>query len=115
MQISLIQICNSQVSGLIPLVNTSGGPFNDIVVPYAAPGSPAAPLPTGFHAKTPAEYAAALEKIFVQSSSADLDAMRERARESALERFGMKEFQKGWETFWEGLKPDPRAGDRKDR
>lgn len=90
----------SQAAGLIPLVNASGGPLNDIVVPYSEAGKA---QPTGFHAKSPEEYAMVLEDIFVRSSVEDLAAIRERARASALQRFANQEFEKGWSEFWGAL------------
>ncbi|KAG8880392.1 asparagine-linked glycosylation protein [Tulasnella sp. 331] len=96
-----INVVEYMAAGLIPLVNASGGPFSDIVIPYSDGGKP---QPTGFHAKSPEDYATALEDIFVRSSVEDLAAIRERARASSLQRFANDEFEKGWSGFWGALK-----------
>ena len=45
-----------QAAGPIPLTHASGGPLCDIVVPYQS-------KPTGFHAKTPGEFATAMHEV----------------------------------------------------
>ncbi|KAG9037043.1 asparagine-linked glycosylation protein [Tulasnella sp. JGI-2019a] len=111
-----INVVEYMASGLIPLVNASGGPFKDIVVPYAVQPT-SEPQPTGFHANSPEEYATVLENIFIQTPEEDLSAMRERARKSALERFGSNEFEQGWSEFWNVLKDRSKSGmeSKKDR
>lgn len=49
----------------------------------------------GFHASTPAEYAEAIVKI-LQMPEAELQQMRQRVRQSVLERFSVPAFEKLW-------------------
>ena len=49
-------ILRGQAAGLIPLTHASGGPLHDIVIPYQSE-------PTGFHAKTPGEFSAAMHRV----------------------------------------------------
>ncbi|KIJ59041.1 glycosyltransferase family 4 protein [Hydnomerulius pinastri MD-312] len=84
-----INVVEFMAAGLIPLTHASGGPFNDIVVPYQS-------NPTGFHAKTPGEFAAAMHEILTMDAATE-KAYRERARQWAVERFSEEEFVKAWE------------------
>lgn len=60
--------------------------------------------PTGYHASSMELYSEALAKIFVQDKEEDLLAMRKRARDSAVERFGRTQFEEGWASFWGALR-----------
>ncbi|KAH7099632.1 mannosyltransferase [Auriculariales sp. MPI-PUGE-AT-0066] len=83
-----INIVEYMAAGLIPVVNESGGPLLDIVVPVNDE-------PTGFHATDAASYARALVEALSLSPEADL-AMRTRARRHAVQKFSVPEFTKGW-------------------
>ncbi|KAH9885898.1 glycosyltransferase family 4 protein [Xylariomycetidae sp. FL2044] len=72
-------------AGLICVVHNSGGPKLDIVTEVDG-------LPTGYHATTPAEFAAGYENAF---SLEDPLAMRQRARISST-RFTEEEFARRW-------------------
>ncbi|KAH0832377.1 glycosyltransferase family 4 protein [Lanmaoa asiatica] len=109
-----INVVEFMAAGLIPLTHASGGPLNDIVVPYDS-------QPTGFHARTPGEFATAIHEVWFRpyrllvaymsmntdtaSSTRQILTMdaaiergyRERARRWAVERFSEEEFIKGWE------------------
>ncbi|KAL4066395.1 glycosyltransferase family 4 protein [Scleroderma yunnanense] len=84
-----INIVEYMAAGLIPLTHASGGPLRDIVVPYRS-------QPTGFHAKTPGEYSAAMHQILTMDAVQER-AYRERARRWAVQKFSEDEFIKGWE------------------
>ncbi|KAI6039650.1 glycosyltransferase family 4 protein [Pisolithus marmoratus] len=84
-----INIVEFMAAGLVPLVHASGGPLHDIVVAYQS-------QPTGFHAKTPGEFASALHEILTMDP-AQAKALRERGRRWATERFSEEEFVRGWE------------------
>ncbi|KAN0088030.1 glycosyltransferase family 4 protein [Tylopilus felleus] len=84
-----INVVEFMAAGLIPLTHASGGPLNDIVVPYKS-------QPTGFHARTPGEFATALHEILTMDAATE-HGFRERARLWAVERFSEDEFVKGWE------------------
>lgn len=80
-----IGVVEYQAAGLIAVVHDSGGPKLDIVT--AVDG-----LPTGFHATTVDEFAAAFEQALVLP---DPLAWRERARRSA-KRFTEEAFARKW-------------------
>ncbi|KAL8711589.1 MAG: hypothetical protein Q9220_003999 [cf. Caloplaca sp. 1 TL-2023] len=82
-----IGVVEYQAAGLIPVVNDSGGPKLDIVVPCGG-GE------TGFKAASEEEYASAFERVLDMGSGERLE-MRRRARERAK---GFEEvvFQRGW-------------------
>ena len=82
-----IGVVEYQAAGLIGVVNNSGGPKNDIVVDVDG-------LPTGYHASTASEYAAAFENA-LSLSLPDKIAMRQRARKSA-KRFTEEAFADRW-------------------
>lgn len=84
-----INIVEFMAAGLIPLVHASGGPLHDIVVPYQS-------RPTGFHAKTPGEFATAMHEILTVEPL-QMRALRERGRTWATERFSEDKFVEGWE------------------
>ncbi|KZF25796.1 glycosyltransferase family 4 protein [Xylona heveae TC161] len=82
-----IGVVEYQAAGLISVVNNSGGPKHDIVVPYEG-------KPTGFHATTPSEFASGFHEALSLSRD-DTIAMRLRARASA-KRFSEDEFASRW-------------------
>lgn len=84
-----INIVEFMAAGLIPLTHASGGPLHDIVIPYQSE-------PTGFHAKTPGEFSAAMHRILTMDGEQER-AYRERARRWAVERFSEEAFVRGWE------------------
>ncbi|KAI6708778.1 hypothetical protein PZA11_007761 [Diplocarpon coronariae] len=87
-----IGVVEYQAAGLISVVHDSGGPKGDIVTPYQGE-------PTGFHATTAGQFAAAFESAL---SLPDKRSMRLRARQSA-KRFTEEEFVKGWIASMERL------------
>ena len=82
-----IGVVEYQAAGLISVVNNSGGPKYDIVVDVDG-------RPTGFHASSVSEYAAAFEKALSLSASEKIE-MRLRARTSAR-RFMEADFAARW-------------------
>ncbi|KAG8214910.1 mannosyltransferase, partial [Butyriboletus roseoflavus] len=84
-----INVVEFMAAGLIPVTHASGGPLNDIAVPYKS-------QPTGFHARTPGEFATAMHEILTMNAATD-QGYRERARRWAVEKFSEEEFVKGWE------------------
>ena len=89
-----IGVVEYQAAGLISVVNNSGGPKEDIVVEFDGG-------PTGFHASTPTEYAAAFAEA-LSLSRAETMSMRQRARASA-KRFTEEAFAGRWEKHMEKL------------
>ncbi|KAH7885011.1 mannosyltransferase [Phlebopus sp. FC_14] len=88
-----INVVEFMAAGLIPLTHASGGPLNDIVVPYHS-------QPTGFHARSPGEFASAMHEILTMDTATER-AYRERARRWAVEKFSEEEFVKAWdESGW---------------
>ncbi|KAK7060342.1 hypothetical protein VNI00_001107 [Paramarasmius palmivorus] len=83
-----INVVEYMAAGVIPVAHASAGPLYDIIVPFNG-------QPTGFHAKTPEEFADALYKALSLSKEEDL-ALRQRARTWAVQRFSEEEFEKGW-------------------
>lgn len=82
-----IGVVEYQAAGLISVVNDSGGPKEDIVVETDG-------APTGFHASTEEEYAAAFEKAMELEQGEKVD-MRLRARKSS-HRFSGEVFDDRW-------------------
>ncbi|CAL5867652.1 uncharacterized protein PFLUO_LOCUS1871 [Penicillium psychrofluorescens] len=82
-----ICVVEYQAAGLICVTHNSGGPREDIVVDLGDG-------PTGFHAETEEEFAAAYEAALTLSQSEKVE-MRERARHSAR-RFTEAEFSRKW-------------------
>lgn len=80
-----IGVVEYMAAGLIPVVNNSGGPKFDIVIPWIG-------KPTGFHASTISEYAEAYHKALTLSPQEQLE-MRINAR-SACARFGEHVFMR---------------------
>jgi alpha-1,2-mannosyltransferase len=85
-----IGVVEYQASGLIAVVNNSGGPQQDIVIPG-----------TGFHASSVDEYAEAFEKALLLDETARLE-MRKKAQESAR-RFEEEVFANQWRRHMEIL------------
>ncbi|TFK70550.1 mannosyltransferase [Pluteus cervinus] len=84
-----INIVEFMAAGVIPVTHASGGPLQDIVVPWKGEH-------TGYHAKSPEGFAEAMYKVLTLSSQEDV-AIRQRAREAAISKFSEIEFEKGWE------------------
>ncbi|KAH9831328.1 mannosyltransferase [Rhodofomes roseus] len=88
-----INIVEFMAAGVIPVTHASGGPLNDIVVPFDG-------KPTGYHATSPETFAEAFHNVLTLPPEEDL-ALRERARTWAVQRFSEEEFEKGWnESGW---------------
>ncbi|GLB38552.1 putative ALG11 mannosyltransferase N-terminus [Lyophyllum shimeji] len=85
-----INVVEYMAAGVIPVVHASGGPLQDIVVPFDGE-------PTGYHAQTPKSFAEALHAALTLSPADDL-AMRRRARTWAVQRFSEEEFERGWQA-----------------
>ncbi|KAH7928759.1 glycosyltransferase family 4 protein [Leucogyrophana mollusca] len=83
-----INVVEFMAAGVIPVTHASGGPLNDIVVPFKGE-------PTGYHATSPSTFADALHTVLTLSPSEER-RMRERARTWAVEQFSEEEFVKGW-------------------
>lgn len=101
---SLLTNGTVQAAGLIPVAHKSGGPLQDIIVPFQ--GQPTGTcqssteienlnVPTGYHADSVEAFAGALHSALSLSTDEDL-AMRQRARAWAVQRFSEEEFEKGW-------------------
>ncbi|KAI5123105.1 hypothetical protein M0805_001461 [Coniferiporia weirii] len=84
-----INVVEFMAAGVIPVAHASGGPFNDIVLPYKGE-------PTGYHATTSETFGAALHTVLSLSHAEEL-AMRERARAWAVEHFSRGGFERAWE------------------
>lgn len=85
-----INIVEYMAAGVIPVTHASGGPLKDIVVPFEG-------KITGYHAKSPAEFAKAFHAV-LQASPEEEFAMRKRARNWAVQTFSEAEFEKGWDS-----------------
>lgn len=83
-----INVVEFMAAGVIPVTHASGGPLNDIVVPFDGE-------PTGFHATTAETFAEAFHKVLTLSPEEDI-RLRLRARTWAVQRFSEAEFEKGW-------------------
>ncbi|KAG2009800.1 asparagine-linked glycosylation protein 11 [Coprinopsis cinerea AmutBmut pab1-1] len=83
-----INIVEFLAAGVIPVTHASGGPLLDIVVPFNG-------KPTGYHARTPDEFAEAMRTVLSLSPDEEI-AIRQRARTWAVQRFSEEEFEKGW-------------------
>lgn len=79
-----IGVVEYMAAGLIPVAHNSAGPKMDIVCPYNNE-------PTGYLAKTPQEFADAIEKVL--SADDSIVDMQIRARDSVQERFSEKVFE----------------------
>ncbi|KAJ6476279.1 mannosyltransferase [Mycena sanguinolenta] len=85
-----INVVEFMAAGVIPIAHASGGPLEDIVVAFQG-------QPTGYHAKTPEEFASRIHDALTLSPAEDL-AIRQRARTWAVQRFSEAEFEAAWET-----------------
>ncbi|GAA6054532.1 hypothetical protein JCM3770_005832 [Rhodotorula araucariae] len=117
-----ITVVEFQAAGLVTLAHASAGPLLDILVPFASPTHGLGP--TGFVARPnldpvaepeqaeqhAAAFAAQLAHI-VALPTAVQDAVRARARESAVARFGVAQFERGWMAAWGALDDGQRAGE----
>lgn len=83
-----INIVEFMAAGAIPVTHASGGPLNDIVVPFNGE-------PTGYHATSADTFAEAFHTILTLPPETEL-ALRLRARTWAVQRFSEEEFEKGW-------------------
>lgn len=83
-----INVVEYMAAGVIPVAHASAGPLLDIVVPWEG-------QPTGFHAKTPEQYAEQFHHVLTLPKEEDL-ALRERARTTAVTRFSEAEFERTW-------------------
>lgn len=100
------------------MVNASGGPLLDIVVPVDGEPTGAgiatfqplySPRQPGFHATDAASYAHALAEALNLPREAEL-AMRRRARTHAVQKFSAQEFTKGWAASgWQDWRRAVRA------
>ena len=85
-----INVVEFMAARVIPIVHASGGPLEDIVVPFEGKN-------TGYHAKTPETFAEAFHAVFSLAPAEDV-ALRARARGSAVQRFSELEFERGWDA-----------------
>ncbi|KAJ6499516.1 mannosyltransferase [Mycena vitilis] len=91
-----INVVEFMAAGVIPIVHASGGPLQDIVVPFEG-------QITGYHATTPAAFAARIHDALSLAPAPAL-ALRERARSCAVQRFSEAAFEAAWEgSGWAGL------------
>ncbi|KAJ7350568.1 mannosyltransferase [Mycena albidolilacea] len=92
-----INVVEFMAAGVIPIAHASGGPLEDIVVKFQG-------QPTGYHAKTPEEFASRIHEALTLSPEEDL-AIRQRARTWAVQRFSEAEFEAAWEAseWWSKL------------
>ncbi|KAF8608960.1 mannosyltransferase [Ceratobasidium sp. AG-I] len=88
-----INVVEFMAAGLIPVVHASGGPLNDIVVPYNNE-------PTGYHATDPTSFADGFHKA-LSLPALEMLAMRQRARALSIDRFSTAGFEQGWARGWE--------------
>ncbi|KAF7323809.1 hypothetical protein MKEN_00602100 [Mycena kentingensis (nom. inval.)] len=101
-----INVVEFMAAGVIPIVHASGGPLEDIVVPFQG-------QPTGYHADSPETFAEAIHHALSLSAEDDL-AIRQRARSWSVQRFSESEFEAGWEATMSAALPlfdlIPKAG-----
>ncbi|KAJ6526624.1 mannosyltransferase [Mycena vulgaris] len=91
-----INVVEFMAAGVIPIADASGGPLEDIVLPVDG-GI------TGYHATTPATFAAAIHTAFTLAPADDL-ALRQRARTRAVQEFSDAKFEAAWEASgWSSL------------
>jgi alpha-1,2-mannosyltransferase len=105
-----IGVVEYMAAGLIPVVHNSGGPKEDIVVPFNGrlTGNWSLRITdAGFHATTPAEFAEGYAKAFSLPET-ECMAIRQRARKSAG-RFSEEVFMTAWtEEMQKLLKAEQR-------
>ncbi|TFK27677.1 mannosyltransferase [Coprinopsis marcescibilis] len=85
-----INVVEFMAAGVIPVVHASAGPLLDIVVPFDG-------QLTGYHARTPSEFATELHTALSLPPDKEI-AIRQRARTWAVQRFSEQEFEKGWNS-----------------
>jgi len=91
-----INVVEFMAAGVIPIAHASGGPLEDIVVPFQGEA-------TGYHATTAGEFASQIHTALTLSPEDDL-AIRQRARTWAVQRFSEAEFEAAWEASgWSAL------------
>ncbi|CCM03735.1 uncharacterized protein FIBRA_05881 [Fibroporia radiculosa] len=83
-----INVVEFMAAGVIPVAHASGGPLNDIVVPFKGEQ-------TGYHATSSETYAEAFHAILTLPSNEEIE-LRSRARRWAVQRFSEEEFEKEW-------------------
>jgi alpha-1,2-mannosyltransferase len=104
----------AQAAGVIPIAHASGGPLKDIIVPYE--GDITGKLMStirwgrfdadrcdseilGYHATDPASFASAMHEAFcLADDPAQAEAIRRRARDSAVMKFSDEGFVRTWES-----------------
>lgn len=95
-----------KAAGVIPVAHASGGPLQDIIVPYDGErtgynGScyflAILIRSTGFHARDPDSFADALHQVLSLPKAEEL-GIRKRARQWAVQRFSEEEFVKAWDA-----------------
>ncbi|KAJ7145790.1 glycosyltransferase family 4 protein [Mycena epipterygia] len=91
-----INVVEFMAAGVIPIADASGGPLQDIVLPFQGEITGTYYF-AWYHATTPATFAAAIHTALTLSPEADL-AIRQRARTSAVQRFSEAEFEAAWEA-----------------
>ncbi|TIB95327.1 UDP-Glycosyltransferase/glycogen phosphorylase [Wallemia mellicola] len=79
-----INVVEYMAAGLIPLAHASAGPLLDIIVDYNGER-------TGYHGRDVKDFAQRIDEIFSLDSNKDLE-MRQRARNSVVERLSDKKF-----------------------
>ncbi|TDL23335.1 UDP-Glycosyltransferase/glycogen phosphorylase [Rickenella mellea] len=84
-----VNIVEFMAAGVIPVTHASGGPLNDIVVPFEG-------HPTGYHATETLAFVEAMQTVLAMPKDDEI-AMRSRARRWAVQRFSREKFEKGWE------------------
>lgn len=83
-----INIVELMAAGVIPVAHASGGPLEDIIVPFED-------KPTGFHAETTKEFADVMLYVINMKHNERVQ-MATRARKSVTQRFSEVEFEKAW-------------------
>ncbi|KAJ4002142.1 mannosyltransferase [Lentinula boryana] len=83
-----INVVEFMAAGLIPVAHKSGGPLQDIVVPFHG-------QPTGYHADSVETFAEALHTALSLSDDEE-HVIRQRARTWAVQRFSEEEFEQSW-------------------
>lgn len=82
-------------AGLIPVVHNSGGPKEDIVVPYQGKD-------TGYKCESEEDYAVAFKRVLVDLTDEERHQMRLRCRESSR-RFTGEVFDREWDEEFNTL------------
>jgi len=85
-----INVVEFMAAGMLPITHASGGPLNDIVVPFNGDA-------TGYHATSSETFAIALNQALSMPPDSVL-AMRNRARAWAVHQFSREGFERDWEA-----------------